>query len=118
MLAVRIFRDGFPVIIAVVAAKAEQNRRIAVTGTEFPVKLLQSRIDGRAQLCVFLYGNALRAQRVEVMFLTQMITLAVIGDALDNGVAENLQVFHGGSLLLVCDSSVAAWKGKVSRFLP
>ena len=95
MLAVRVFRDGLPVVIAVVAAEAEQHRRIAVTGPELPVKLLQSRVDGRAHFCVVFHGDALRTQRVEIMLLTQVIALAVIGDALDDGVAEDLQIFHG-----------------------
>jgi len=95
MLAVRILRDGLPVVIAVVAAEAEQHRRIAVTGPELPVKLLQSRVDGRAHFCVVFHGDALRTQRVEIMLLTQVIALAVIGDALDDGVAEDLQIFHG-----------------------
>ena len=94
MLAVRILRDGLPVVIAVVAAEAEQHRRIAVTGPELPVKLLQSRVDGRAHFCVVFHGDALRTQRVEIMLLTQVIALAVIGDALDDGVAEDLQIFH------------------------
>ena len=95
MLAVRILRDGLPVVIAVVAAEAEQHRRIAVTGPELPVKLLQSRVDGRAHFCVVFHGDALRTQRVEIMLLTQVIALAVISDALDDGVAEDLQIFHG-----------------------
>lgn len=95
MLAVRILRDGLPVVIAVVAAEAEQHRRIAIAGAELPVKLLQSRVDGRAHFCVVFHGDALRTQRVEIMLLTQVIALAVIGDALDDGVAEDLQIFMG-----------------------
>ena len=95
MLTVRIGGDGLPVIVAVVAAEAEQHRRIAVTGPELPVKLLQSRVDGRAHFCVVFHGDALRTQRVEIMLLTQVIALAVIGDALDDGVAEDHQFFHG-----------------------
>ena len=95
MLAVRIGGDGLPVIVAVVAAEAEQHRRILRARGEPPVDLLEPRVDGRAHPGVVFHCDALRGDGVKIMVLAQMVALAVIGDSHDDGVAEDHQFFHG-----------------------
>ena len=88
--------DGLPVVVAVVAAVAEQDGRLAVAAGQVFVHRAQPVADCRAHFRVVFNLDAARGELRQVVIRAEMVAAAVEGDALHDRIAEQNEFFHTG----------------------